>query len=177
MGLSLELLNEELTRGIDEQSLRHSTRLAIIGLLSGLAVATNTQLLATPAGSVGWRWTAVSLGIVTLALTVLAWLSFECYDVDPSARIDDAESGRWTDSQLRQETFVRRRIAYDLNEKNLSRSHQNLVYRGAMVFGGTSVLLAVLILAVAGDPDESCSRLDPQRVSASQVVLPPACRR
>jgi hypothetical protein len=138
--------NDELKRGIDEQLSRHNGRLVITGLLSGTGIAATAQMLSTDTEHELWRWIVAAITLVSFLLVIVVWIEFQCLDVDPRARLQQAASAGWSDDELLIETAVRRMLAYELNEESLSSTFRTMVYRGALTFGAASVVAPVVVL-------------------------------
>jgi cytochrome c-type biogenesis protein CcmH/NrfG len=145
----LERANHELQRGIDEQATRHNGRLVVTGLLSAASVAATAQMLATGAGSPGPRWAVAVMCCLSLLLSTLVWQLFRSYDVDPSARLEDALQNSWDDEHFLDEIVVRRLSAYIENDRQLSEPWRLGLFVGAVA---TSLLTVAWALFIAVGP-------------------------
>ena len=143
----LSLANEELKRGIDEQTARYSARQVINGLVSAASIAAVAQMFATGVGETWLRWVVWAICGTSLMAGTVVWTRFQSYDVDPAVRLAEATSKGWTDIELIEELVVRRLAAYEENERQLADPWNIGVYTLAVGAGLFSALCA-LALAV-----------------------------
>ena len=147
MSVSLSRANEELSRGIDEQSARFNTWIVVTGVLTAASVASTSQMLATSAASTAWRWAAVAGCAIATTLSLTLWLTARCYDIDPVRRLDQATENDWSDDDLMLELFVVREIAYRQNERQLSGgTWLGKLYVAAVVAASASAIWSLLMM-------------------------------
>ena len=145
MGL-VDIANEELKRGIEEQATRHSGRLVLVGLLSAAATTVTAQVLATNAGDHGARLALGLLTVLAIAATIGVWFTFTCYDIDPRLRLVDAKAAGMKEAALLDDLVAGRMASYKRNDLQLQSKQWYLATYGACALNVLVVIWGLLMV-------------------------------